>query len=346
VIQSRPGPSLRARLVRRAFIVALRLLRHRSGGLPPPEAPFEQLDAYVQGIRSTSESLLSRIPAARDVEVGELAGSPVPGLVVRTGDGAPIPTGRSALAEWLAAAPRLVLHLHGGGYFMGSPTTHRGLAAAIGRSSGAVVVLPDYRLVPEHPYPAALDDAEATFRWLVETCGVEPARVAVVGDSAGGGLAAALIVRLRASGAPLPACYVGMSPWLDLAGTGESVERLDGTDPWIPARMLSIPARFYAGERALDDPEVSPLYADLAGFPPTLLYVGGHEVLLDDALRFVDRARAAGSDASVGVFPGLWHVFPAFPGLPEARDAIAELGGFVRRHTLAAAPADPRGDRW
>ena len=345
MIESRPGPSLRARLVRRAFIVALRLLRRRSGGLPPPDAPFEQLNAYVQGIRSTTEQLLSRIPPARDVEAAALSGSPVPGLVVRTGDGDPIPTGRTGLAEWLAATPRLVLHLHGGGYFMGSPTTHRGLAASIGRRSGAPVVLPDYRLVPEHPYPAALDDAEATFRWLVETCGVDPARMAVVGDSAGGGLAAALLVRLRSRGAPLPACYVGLSPWLDLAGTGESVQRLDGTDPWIPAKMLPIPARFYAGERALDDPEVSPLYADLAGFPPTLLFVGGHEVLLDDAVRFVARARDAGSDASVGVFPGLWHVFPAFPGLPESRDAIAELGAFVRRVTLDAAPAAATGAR-
>jgi len=345
VIESRPGPSLRARLVRRGFVVALRLLRRRSGGLPPPDAPFEQLNAYVQEIRSTTERLLSRIPLARDAEAADLAGSPVEGVVVRTGGGDPIPTDRAGLAEWLAAAPRLVLHLHGGGYFMGSPTTHRGLAAAIGRSSAAPVVLPDYRLVPEHAYPAALDDAEATFRWLVETCGVDPARMAVVGDSAGGGLAAALVVRLRASGSEVPACYVGMSPWLDLACTGESVERLDGTDPWIPGRMLQIPARFYAGERALDDPEVSPLYADLGDFPPTLLYVGGHEVLLDDALRFVERARAAGTDASAGVFPGLWHVFPAFPGLPESRDAIAELGAFVRRHTLAAAPADPLGDR-
>ena len=345
MIESRPGPSLRARLVRRGFVIALRLLRRRSGGLPAPDAPFEQLDAYVQGIRSTTESLLSRIPPARDVEMAKLTGSPVPGLVVRAGDGGPIPTDRAGFAEWLAAAPRIVLHLHGGGYFMGSPTTHRGLAAAIGRSSGAPVVLPDYRLVPEHPYPAALDDAEATFRWLVETCGVDPARMAVVGDSAGGGLAAALLVRLRSGGSPLPACYVGISPWLDLAGTGESVQRLDGTDPWIPARMLPIPAGFYAGERALDDPEVSPLYADLAGFPATLLYVGGHEVLLDDALRFVDRAREAGSDASVGVFPGLWHVFPAFPGLPESRDAIAELGAFIRRHTLDAAPVDALGDR-
>ena len=344
MIESRPGPSLRARLVRRVFIVALRLVRRRSGGLPPPDAPFEQLNSYVQEIRSNTERLLSRIPHARDVEVADLSGSPVPGLVVRTGGGDPIPTGRVGLAEWLAAAPRLVLHLHGGGYFMGSPTTHRGLAAAIGRSSDAAVVLPHYRLVPEHPYPAALDDAEATFWWLVETCGVDPARMAVVGDSGGGGLAAALIVRLRATGSPLPACYVGLSPWLDLAGTGESVERLAGSDIWIPANMLAVPARFYAGERALDDPEVSPLYADLAGFPPTLLYVGGHEVLLDDALRFVDRARAAGSDASAGVFPGLWHVFPAFPGLPESRDAIAELGAFVRRHTLAA-PADALRDR-
>ncbi len=339
---SRRGPSLRARVVRWALVTGLELLRRRSGGMPAPDAPFEELERYVLEIRTRAERLLSRVPPGRDVEMVRLFGSPVPGLAVAgRGHGTP-PTDRVGFAEWLAAAPRVILHLHGGGYFMGSSVTHRGLGAALARVSDAVVVLPDYRLVPEHPYPAALDDAEAVARWLTETCGVDPARLAVIGDSAGGGLAAALLIRLRDQGVALPSCYVGMSPWLDLAGTGASITELDGIDPWLPAAMLPLPARFYAGERELDDPEISPLYADLSGLPPSLVYVGGDEILLDDAVRFTARARAAGVAADCGVYPGLWHVFPAFPGLPESRDVLAEVGGFVRRHTDVLHPTPRR----
>lgn len=335
---SRPAPSLRARAVRGALVAGLELLRRRSGGMPGPDAPSEELERYVLEMRTRAERLLARVPPGRDVEVARLLGSPVPGLAVAGRAHGTPPADRAGFGEWLASAPRVLLHLHGGGYFMGSSVTHRGLGAALARVSDAVVVLPDYRLVPEHPYPAALDDAEAVARWLTETCGVDPARLAVAGDSAGGGLAAALLVRLRDRGAALPACYVGMSPWLDLAGTGDSVTELDGIDPWIPAEMLPLPARFYAGAVPLDDPRISPLYADLSGLPPSLLYVGGDEVLLDDAVRFTARARAAGVAADCGVYPGLWHVFPAFPGLPEARDVLAEIGGFVRRHTDVLRP--------
>jgi epsilon-lactone hydrolase len=339
---SRGAPSLRARVVRRGLVTGLELLRRRSGGLPSPDAPFEELERYVLEIRTRAERLLARVPPGRDVEAVRLLGSPVPGLVVAERTSGSPPADRVGFGEWLAAAPRVILHLHGGGYFMGSSVTHRGFGAALARVSGAVVVLPDYRLVPEHPYPAALDDAEAVARWLTETCGVDPARLAVTGDSAGGGLAAALLVRLRDRGAALPACYVGMSPWLDLAGTGQSVIDLDGIDPWIPAAMLPLPARFYAGELELDDPQISPLYADLSGLPPSLLFVGGDEILLDDAVRFTARARAAGVAADCGVYPGLWHVFPVFPGLPESRDVLAEVGGYVRRHTDVLRPTARR----
>lgn len=330
---SRAGPSLRARIIRGGLVAGLELLRRRSGGLPPPDAPFEELERYALQMRTRAERLLARVPPGRDIEVARLPGSPVPGLVVTTRSHGTPPTDPVDFGEWLAAAPRVLLHLHGGGYFMGSPVTHRGFGAALARGSDAVVVLPDYRLVPEHAYPAALDDAEAVARWLTETCGIDPTRLAVAGDSAGGGLAAALLLRLRDQGRALPACYVGVSPWLDLAGSGDSVTELDGVDPWIPAAMLPLPARFYAGGLPLDDPRISPLYADLSGLPPTLLYVGGDELLLDDAVRFTARARAAGVAADCGVYPGLWHVFPVFPGLPESRDVLAEVGGFLRRHT-------------
>ena len=168
---------------------------------------------------------------------------------------------------------------------------------------------------------------------MVDERGVAPERLAVTGDSAGGGLAAALLVRLRDEGRVLPACYVGMSPWTDLAGTGASMQELDDVDPWLSAAMVVPAARAYAGTVPLDDPRVSPLYADLTGFPPTLVHVGGDEILLDDAVRFVDACRAQGVDASLGRFDGLWHVFQVFPGMPESRDALREIGAFVRRHT-------------
>ena len=340
---TRPGPSLRSRAVRRLFVVALHAMRRfGAGGTPPPDAPRPELEAYALQLRDATERTLSRAPVGSDVEVVALAGAPVPGLVVAPRRLGAIPTGSTAQAEWLAAAPRVVLHLHGGAYILLSPNTHRGLGAAIARRADAVVVLPDYRLAPEHPFPAALDDAAASYRWLVGGAGVRPERMAVSGDSAGGGLGAALLVRLRDAGEVLPACYVGMSPWLDLAGTGASMTELDGADPWISAAMTAPAALAYAGDTPLDHPEVSPLYADPAGLPPMLLHVGGDEVLRDDAVRFTARARAAGVEASHGIYPGLWHVFQAFPGLPESRDAVAEIGGFLRRHIpddgVAAGP--------
>lgn len=331
---TRPGPSRRSRVVKRVFVLALRAMRRfGGGGTPAPDAPRSELEAYALQLRAAAERALSRAPVGSDVEVVPLAGAPVHGLIVAPRRLGAVPTGATAQAEWLAAAPRVVVHLHGGAYIMLSPNTHRGFGAAIARRADAAVVLPDYRLAPEHPFPAALDDATATARWLTDTVGVAPQRLALTGDSAGGGLAAAVLVRLRDTGRCLPACYVGISPWLDLAGTGGSMTELDGVDPWLSAAMNHPAALAYAGDAPLDHPEVSPLYADHTGLPPMLLQVGGDEILRDDAVRFAARARAAGVDASHGIYPGLWHVFQAFPGLPESRDALAEIGGFLRRHT-------------
>jgi monoterpene epsilon-lactone hydrolase len=311
-------PSLRSRIVRRGLVTALRVLRGSGGGLPDPEGPAEELEAYALKLREQMEQMGSRLPLPRTArwEACELPG---------------------VLGEWVhderGEDDRVILHLHGGAYAMGSPRTHRGLAATLARTARAAVLLPEYRLAPEHVFPAALDDAVTAYRWLVEKHGTDPARIAVTGDSAGGGLAVSLLVRLRDEGLPLPACYVGMSPWTDLAGTGGSMTELDGVDPWLSAALVVPAARAYAGETALDDPLVSPVYADLTGLPPMLVHVGADEILRDDAVRLVERARAAGVDASVGVYEGLWHVFHAFPGFPESRDALREIGAFVRRHT-------------
>lgn len=313
-------PSLRARLVKRGLVASVRMLRSRGGGAPDPTGPVEDLEAYALRLREQMELMANRLPLPRTAswEACEMPG---------------------VLGEWVRdersaeVADRAVFHVHGGAYAMGSPRSHRGLAAALSRTARAPVLLPEYRLAPEHVFPAAFEDVLAAWRWLTDEHGVPSGGIAISGDSAGGGLALALIAHLRDEGLPLPGCYVGMSPWTDLAGTGPSMQELDGIDPWLSAGLVEPAARAYAGELDLDDPRVSPLYADLTGFPPMLVHVGSDEILRDDARRLVERARAAGVDASLGEFDGLWHVFHAFPGFPESRQALREIGAFMRRHT-------------
>lgn len=316
-------PSLRARLVKRGFVAALKLQRMTSGQTPDLEGPEEELERYALKLREQLEQFASVAPTPKWAEVR------------RAGD-APLPT------EWVtserAEHERVVLHLHGGAYLMGSAKTHRGMAAVLSRVARARVAVPDYRLAPEHRFPAALDDAVASYRWLVDDHGIAPSRIAVSGDSAGGGLAISLMVRLREEGAPLPACYVGMSPWTDLAGTGDSMTAMNGVDPWLRADLVVPAARGYVGpDFDLDHPLVSPLYADLHDLPPMLVHSGTEEILYDDGRRLVERAREAGVEASFAAFDGLWHVFQAFPGLPETRRSLREIGAFIRRHTDAAA---------
>jgi epsilon-lactone hydrolase len=332
-------PTLRTRIVKAGFVAALELMRRGSGGTPTADSSEEALLEYALELRAEFEALSGRVPNGRTVRIECEDEAPVPGLWVADGralppigdDGADAPLGP-------ATAERVVLHLHGGAYVLGSPETHRGLASALSRTSHAQVFLPRYRLAPEDRFPAAVDDAVASYRWLTETCGVPPGSIAIAGDSAGGGLGLALLLSLRDAGLALPACYLGLSPWTDLAATGGSMRDLDGIDPWLSADSVGPAARAYAGDASLEDPLVSPLYGDLTGLPPMLVHVGTDEILLDDAVRLVERARAAGVDASVGRFPGLWHVFQAFP-LPESKTSLRELGGFVRRHTTSALAA-------
>lgn len=312
-------PSLRARIVKRGFVAALQLQRRAGAGTPDPEGPEEELEKYALRLRDQLEQLAAVAPTPRWAEA-------------RTAGDSPVPT------DWVkserAEHERVVLHLHGGAYLMGSARTHRGMAAALSRVARARVALPDYRLAPEHRFPAALDDVVATYRWLIEQHGVDPARMAVSGDSAGGGLAVSLLVRLRDEGDPLPACYVGMSPWTDLAGTGETMQTMDGVDPWLRAELVRPAARGYVGpDLELDDPRCSPLYADLHDLPPMLVHAGTEEILHDDGRRLVERAREAGVEADFAAFQGLWHVFQAFPGIPETRRSLREIGAFIRRHT-------------
>jgi len=244
-------------------------------------------------------------------------------------------------AEWLTppgAGDAVVLYLHGGGYVIGSIASHRELAARIARSSGARALIIDYRLAPEHPFPAAVDDAVAAYRWLL-TEGIDPAKIAISGDSAGGGLTMATLVALRDMGSPLPACAAPMSPWVDLEGLGESMTTKNAEDPMVHKPGLDQMASQYLNGADPHNPLAAPLYADLHGLPPLLIQVGTAETLLDDSRRLAANARAAGVDVELEEYEELFHVFQAFSMLPEALDATEHIGAFVRKHTAAPVPA-------
>lgn len=245
--------------------------------------------------------------------------------------------------EWVQARNveprRTLLYFHGGAYIMGSPATHRHLTYRLARQSAARVFALDYRLAPEHPFPAAVDDAVACYRWLLDR-GVAPESLVLGGDSAGGGLTLAALVALRDAGLPLPAAAICLSPWTDLAATGQSIRTNADADPMFNVTALGGLAAHYLGNTAPTHPLVSPLYADLRGLPPLLIQVGSTEILLDDSRRIAERARAAGVSAEIEIWshmPHVWHLFA--PRLPEGRRAIAKLGRFIAARE-AARPLD------
>ncbi len=239
-------------------------------------------------------------------------------------------------AAWIwspqAQHDRAILYLHGGGYIAGSIRTHRALAAYLSKAAQAPVLLLEYRRAPEHPFPAALDDACAAYRWLLVS-DVSPGRLAIAGDSAGGGLAIAVLLKLRDRGLTLPAAGVCLSPWLDLALTGTSLVTKARVDPILKTADLCFMVSQYLGGTEIDvrTPMVSPLYGELYGLPRLLIHVGSDEILLDDAIRFYQRAREAGVDAQIEVWDGMMHVWHMGVGLiPEASKAIERIGRFLR----------------
>lgn len=232
-----------------------------------------------------------------------------------------------------------ILFLHGGGYCFGSIKMYRDLAARLAEAASARVVVPEYRLSPEHRFPAALEDAAAAWQWMLDQ-GAMPETSAVMGDSAGGGLSLALVLSLRDADRPLPACLVCLSPWTDLACTGETLESLAAVDPMLPPDGIRECAARYCNGHDPRDPRVSPLYGDLQGLPPLLIHVGSNEVLLADSRRFADKARAAGVDATIEVWEAMWHVWHLFAWLvPEGKRAIRDAGAFIQRHWRQAPTA-------
>ena len=263
---------------------------------------------------------------AEDVEV-EAVFAPVSGLWITT------PAGRS----------RSILYFHGGGYALGSSRAYAEMTSWIARAAQARVFVVDYRRAPEYRFPAALEDALLAYRWTVSS-GADPRTIVVAGDSAGGGLTLALLTSLRDRGEPLPSCAICISPWVDLEMTGESIVSRAALDPLLTREGLQQFADWYLGGQDARNPLVSPLHADLQGLPPLLIQVGTSEILLDDALRLRERARAAGVNVTLTKYqdmPHVWHVFASF--LPEGREADREIGNFVMQHSRRAAAATQAG---
>ena len=260
---------------------------------------------------------------------------PLPHLQVRFRD---FSSGRLN-GEWVdSQSPGpMLLYLHGGGYFFCSPRTHRPMTAYLTRSLGGSTLALKYRLAPEHPFPAALEDAMEAYRWLLAQ-GHSPERIVVAGDSAGGGLVLSTLVALRQAGLPMPAAAACFSPWTDLAATGSSLDANDRHCAMFSAAGIRSARRLYLGEADPYDPRVSPLYADLAGLPPLLIHVSDNEVLLDDSLRMAERARQAGVAVSLKVWENLPHVWQLFQRLvPEGKESLREAGQFLTSHLGAGS---------
>lgn len=296
--------------------------------------PSEQHQAIVTALRQN---------AAPD------AGGPLDVAVARAGFEAmsgmtPLPEGvafeksqaSGVPAEWAiptgADDSKVLLYLHGGGYVLGSINTHRGLAARIAADSGTRALILDYRLAPETPFPGAVDDATAGYASLLEA-GIQPERIVIGGDSAGGGLTFATLVNLRERGMPLPGAAFALSPWVDLEGLGDTMRTKADVDPMCQKDGLAELARLYLGGANPRTPLAAPLYADLKGLPPMLIQVGTAETLLDDANRIVERLRSADVPVEIQRYEGLVHVFQGFaPIVPESVDAIEKIGAFVKSH--------------
>ena len=258
----------------------------------------------------------------------ESGGAPPEGTHVDPVDANGVP------AEWVVAAgvtsERVVLYFHGGGYHVGSPARLRGLLALLSAAAQARVLSAGYRLAPEHPFPAAVEDALTAYRWLVAR-GEHARQVVISGDSSGGGLALAALVALRDAGDPLPGAAVVISPWTDLDMGGESVRSRAAVDVMLTPDGAREAADWYLAGQDAWHPYASPLYADLRGLPPVLIQAGDAEILRDDSVRFAAAAQAAGVDVTLEIWPEMPHVWHAFAGLlPEADEAVERIGRWLR----------------
>ncbi len=237
-------------------------------------------------------------------------------------------------AEWTstpqAARNKAILYLHGGGYVLCSLDSHRHLAAEAGRASGTKTLAIDYRLAPEHPFPAPVEDTLAAYRYLLDS-GFEPGHIAIAGDSAGGGLAIGAMLAIREAGLPLPGCGWCISPWVDMEATGQSFIDRAEADPTVQKATILTMAQWYLGEADPRHPHAAPVHGDLHGLPPLMIQVGADETLLDDSVALARKAGASGVPVDLQIWPEMihiWHIY--FPVLSAGRKAIAAGGAFVR----------------
>ena len=285
------------------------------------DAPLD-LGGDVAEQRVIFEEMMAAIPSPADVTTGSGASA-----------GSPSSTSRS---QALTAA--VIFYLHGGAYAIGTAASSVGLASDLARRAGARLVTVDYRLAPEHPHPAAIDDAVAAYRGLLDT-GVAASAIAIAGESAGAGLAAATLVALKHAGLPQPSGAVLMSPWADLTLSGDSISAKAAVDPALTPEGLRRRAVDYvpAGDRTAE--LVSPIFADLTGLPPLLIQAGSHEILLDDATRLAARAATADVAVRLEVTPGVPHVFQGFAAMLDEGDAaLISAGEFLRAHLAGPRP--------
>ncbi len=238
-------------------------------------------------------------------------------------------------AEWLtpvgATQEKVMIYLHGGGYVMGSPATHRSIVARLAKACGVRALSIDYRLAPEHPFPAALEDSLTAYQWVIDQ-GISPENILMAGDSAGGGLTLATLLSLRDNNQALPAMALCISPWTDLTLTGSSITTKAKIDPYISHNLLKLGAHYVAESKA-QLPLISPFYADLKGLPPLLIHAGTDEVLLSDSTRLAEAAKNSGVIVNIKIWERMWHDFHLWaPYVPEANQAIEEIGNFVEAH--------------
>lgn len=277
----------------------------------------ERYSQTLEGVRMLMSSFDNRYPLPEGVQVEPVDAGGVP-------------------AEWVVAPEadpdRVLLYTHGGCYISGSPVTVRECCARLSRAAEARVLSVDYRLAPEHPYPAALDDTLAAYQWLL-TSGYKAGNIVISGESAGGGLTIAALMKIRDSGLEQPAAGVPVSPWIDMTLSGQTLTRNRGRD-LASTSPLALGAEMYVGKGDPRDPYASPLFGDLANLPPMLIQVGGAEVLLDDGIAIAHKARQAGNDLTFEVWPEMIHVWHWFSSeLDEGRQAIESIGRFVKAKT-------------
>ncbi|MFW9989133.1 MAG: alpha/beta hydrolase [Candidatus Odinarchaeota archaeon] len=239
-------------------------------------------------------------------------------------------------AEWISVPETLnnsvILYFHGGGYVAGSINSHRGLGVRLARTSKSRVILIDYRLAPEYPFPAALEDAVKVYQWLIFSEGIKPEKVIIAGESAGGGLTISTLLKLKKEKFNLPAAGICLSPYIDLAVTGESVNIKADIDPQVTKEDLLFCASQYLGDENPKNPYASPLYADLQGLPPIFIQVGSSEVLLDDSIRLADHAKSSSIEVSLEIWDDMIHMFQLYAyRIPEGQEAINKIGMFIQR---------------